>query len=228
MTIKNILIFTILFICVNIYGQSDYFLNSTRRVSVETAEGEYSCEIQTEKKSSKSNYELAYYWYDKGIINTTIGAYTGYLLHGEYLRFKKNSKDILEKGSFKNGLKSGIWMIWQEDGRLDSVSTWKKGKLNGESITYNDDNLIVTRLKFKKGIQNGLQYYYEGGVLSRKQMFKKNQPYNGGFMGIKNLKLFDKKKKNKKENKESEKDNAPVEDDERSTDSKSVSNENKK
>ncbi len=203
MKTKIIIIFQIVFICFNLYGQSDFFMNKTRKVSVETKDGEYSFEIQTEKKTRKSKTDLVYYWYDKGIINYTKGAYTGYLLHGEYLYFKKNTKDILVKGFFKNGLKSGTWMNWTEDGSLTTLDSWKKGRKNGESISYDENNQIVTSYYYKNGKQHGWQSDYKKGELLTRQKYKKGKPYDGGFLGIKNLKLFDKEKKEKKKNKKS-------------------------
>lgn len=225
MRLKYIHIILLIITCLHSQSQSVYYLNNTRRVSVETSEGEYSFEILTEKKRDKTDYELLYHWYDKGTVNITIGAYTGYLLHGEYIHFKKNSKDILEMGYLKNGLKSGTWMKWSENGLLILVDNWKNGKKDSESITYNHDQQIILKSYYKNGLLDGWQYNYKNGKQTDKVEYKNNHPYEGGFLGIKNLKLFRKKGKedkikNPNESKKDESINSSDENKVVSTDSK--------
>jgi antitoxin component YwqK of YwqJK toxin-antitoxin module len=71
---------------------------------------------------------LFYYWYSANAIHSTQGGFSGLLLNGPYSEYYLN-KNLKEEGAFKKGLKSGIWKSWNEDGTVNNVSIWEKGRL---------------------------------------------------------------------------------------------------
>jgi len=72
--------------------------------------------------------DLFYYWYSANAIHSTQGGFSGQLLNGQYSEYYLN-KNLKQQGFFKNGLKSGVWKTWNEDGTLKATSTWEKGRL---------------------------------------------------------------------------------------------------
>jgi antitoxin component YwqK of YwqJK toxin-antitoxin module len=78
----------------------------------------------TANASIKPN--LFYYWYGANLIHATEGGYSGRLLNGQYTEYYLN-KNLKEQGTFKNGLKNGIWNSWNDDGTLQIVHTWHNG-----------------------------------------------------------------------------------------------------
>jgi hypothetical protein len=79
---------------------------------------------------------LFYYWYSANTIHSTQGGYSGQLLNGRYTEYDLN-KSLKEQGFFKNGLKSGTWKTWNEDGTLNRVSDWKAGvPVSGNSVSF--------------------------------------------------------------------------------------------
>ena len=71
---------------------------------------------------------LFYYWYSANAIHATQGGFSGHLLSGRYTEYYLN-KNLKEQGFFKQGLKSGIWRTWNEDGTASQVSNWENGIL---------------------------------------------------------------------------------------------------
>lgn len=85
-------------------------------------------EINPVNGSTRAEPGLFYYWYSANAVHSTQGGYSGRLLNGLYIEFYLN-KNLKEQGAFKKGLKSGVWKSWNEDGTVNSVSTWEKGRL---------------------------------------------------------------------------------------------------
>ncbi len=71
---------------------------------------------------------LFYFWYYAGGIHSSQGGYSGKLLDGTYAEYYL-SKGLKEQGTFKRGLKNGIWKSWNEDGILKEAIKWKNGKV---------------------------------------------------------------------------------------------------
>jgi len=75
---------------------------------------------------------LFYAWYSADVIHSTQGGYSGRLLNGKYNEFYLN-KNLKEQGLYKNGLKTGPWKSWKEDGSLAAQVTWKNGTILPDS-----------------------------------------------------------------------------------------------
>ena len=96
-------------------------------------------EIKVSNKSVHAKKDLFYAWYQANAIHSTQGGYSGKLLNGLYTEYYQN-KNLKEQGTYKNGLKTGSWRDWKEDGTLlyqhkgkdgvqlpdSTVSFWKR------------------------------------------------------------------------------------------------------
>ncbi|WP_426672084.1 toxin-antitoxin system YwqK family antitoxin [Mucilaginibacter sp. McL0603] len=72
--------------------------------------------------------KLFYYWYSANAIHSSQGGFSGKLLNGQYTTYYPD-KNLKEQGSFKKGLKDGIWKSWNTDGTLATMITWKRGSV---------------------------------------------------------------------------------------------------
>lgn len=68
-----------------------------------------------------------YSWYDKGIIGSTQGGYSGKLLDGQFTSWYSANKQLKMQGNYQMGLKDGIWMKWTAEGKMLERQKWKKG-----------------------------------------------------------------------------------------------------
>jgi hypothetical protein len=73
-----------------------------------------------------ANTKVSYYWYSADAIHATQGGYSGKLLNGPYIEYYPD-KNLKQQGTFKKGLKEGIWKTWNTDGTLHSITKWKHG-----------------------------------------------------------------------------------------------------
>lgn len=83
-------------------------------------------ELSPQPSNFKAKSNLRYYWYSANAIHDTQSGYSGRLLDGLYSVFYVN-KNLKEQGTFKKGLKNGVWKHWKEDGSLQSETNWKYG-----------------------------------------------------------------------------------------------------
>jgi hypothetical protein len=101
--------------------------------------------IIDEQISIRPKNNRNYYWYANRKILNNKGGIGGLLLDGVYTRYNTNDQ-LIETGSFKKGLKQGKWKLWDEQGNLLRIQTFKKGKLLRTKFTYLPDN----KLEFQK------------------------------------------------------------------------------
>lgn len=103
-----------------------------------------------------------YAWYKAGQLHYTQGAFSGFLLNGQYEAFHCN-KQLKEKGTFNNGLKDGEWGKWTEFGVLSCVYFWKLGELNGPFRVCDPRGNVIRSGNYKRGKLHGkiTQYFSE-------------------------------------------------------------------
>ena len=89
-------------------------------------------EIKAPNKKVHAKQDLFYAWYQANAIHSTQGGYSGKLLNGQYTEYYPN-KNLKEQGIYKNGLKTGNWRDWKEDGTLLYQHTWKEGTMLPDS-----------------------------------------------------------------------------------------------
>ncbi len=76
-----------------------------------------------------------YYWRGPDRIVRAAGAYDGRLLTDDY-RLTNRAGTLLVSGRFRDGLKTGLWQTWRDDGTLLSQSRWQGGRLRGRVWQY--------------------------------------------------------------------------------------------
>jgi hypothetical protein len=127
---------------------------TTRTVVITNADSVVRISIPTFSLKPDPENNKIYYWYMPDCIRSNLGGYSGYLLHGEYCVFDKNSS-LIEKGAFENGLKTGVWNRWYPQGNLLKKETWKNGFIDGLSFSYNTDGSVLKKVKYRRGVLIG-------------------------------------------------------------------------
>ena len=114
-------------------------------------------QVLNTQKTFKTRDNKVYYGFRFGEIQQTQGAITGYPLSGDYemLHFKKP----LVKGSFKDGLKSGLWYEWDGAGVLRSVKSYRNGLYDGLSKTFDEEGKLITFQQYKNDLRQGIGLY---------------------------------------------------------------------
>ncbi|MBN9485494.1 MAG: hypothetical protein BGO70_02785 [Bacteroidetes bacterium 43-93] len=92
-----------------------------------------------------------YYWYKDGTLGKTQGAYSGYLLDGEYTEAAYPEKSMICKGHYSLGLKDGSWTEWYPDGRIRISENWKNGLLNGRRYVLGNTGDTIKNEYYHKG-----------------------------------------------------------------------------
>jgi len=83
-------------------------------------------EINPVSGQPKLKKDRFYYWYMSDNVHMTQGGFSGQRLNGMYNAYYPD-KNLKEQGVFENGLKTGTWKNWKDDGTLYEVSNWKEG-----------------------------------------------------------------------------------------------------
>ena len=72
-----------------------------------------------------------------------------------------------EFGAYKDGLKTGLWTRFYENGQLEWQLEYINGEENGLSKMYHESGKLSARVKMVDGEENGLlEIYYENGQLA--------------------------------------------------------------
>lgn len=105
---------------------------------------------------------------------------------------KNDAGIVIEKGSYLNKKKHGIWHYYYDNGVTSLTASYESGVLHGESTRYDLQGHKIAVLNYKKGKITGLQQYYypKGILLSEGQMIDGKEEgawkyYNqqGAFIG---------------------------------------------
>ena len=123
--------------------------------------------------------EATYHWFTGTQINSTQGGYSGKLLNGTYHDFYLH-KNLKEAGVFKNGLKTGLWKSWSEDGVLKDEFTYNDGLRNGAYLKYDAVGKVNELGTYHHNLLNGKQttitgdsavvvYYDQGKIKEQKK-----------------------------------------------------------
>ena len=103
-------------------------------------------EIKQPDSKIKVKKDLFYAWYGANTIHVTQAGYSGKLLNGQYTEYYMN-KNMKEQGAYKNGLKTGNWKDWNDDGTLIHQSSWKNGVILPDSAVSFWKRLPLIRKK---------------------------------------------------------------------------------
>lgn len=157
----------------------------------------------------KSKY---YYWFKSQKVICTQGGSAGFLLNGKFEAFYEN-KQLSRKGNFVKGLKNGEWLYWRQDGTLIHTEHWRKGKIRGLEIYFDEKGNEILKMNYKcnsftkktadslivsnySGSKKTISIFDENGVITSKKKFKNGQEIE--LKEKKETKLFSIFKKKKK------------------------------
>ena len=129
-------------------------------------------------KAPKMQPFSRYHWYKNNELHTTMGDYTGQLLHGEFMGMTKEN-ELLIKGYFDKGLKEGTWKSWFPDGQYHELAEYDEGVLDGDYRKYTDSGRLLQEGKYKKGAFFGELYHYEHQQLDSVTIYKKGRVKKG-------------------------------------------------
>ncbi|HKG08721.1 MAG TPA: hypothetical protein VKB19_19785 [Pedobacter sp.] len=128
-----------------------YMDNPGKNVVMHTDSTTIRAQVQQENLLVLLKMENTYYWFDKGSINKSQGAYAGKVLHGQFRIYSRETKRPLQSGRFNRGLKTGRWLNWNNSGMLRQSELYKDGHLNGPLLKYDSLGIPVDTLKFRNG-----------------------------------------------------------------------------
>ncbi|TCC99771.1 toxin-antitoxin system YwqK family antitoxin [Pedobacter psychroterrae] len=120
------------------------------RVMVQVADTVIKAELMEGKISIDLRH--TYFWFENGRINSSQGAYSGKLLHGNFKSYHSGSKRLLVAGQLDHGLKTGSWLSWYGDGNLMQRKMYKNGLLDGLFMQFDSSGRPVDTMKYRKGI----------------------------------------------------------------------------
>jgi len=88
----------------------------------------------------------------------------------EYYILKMSNDSILlkkAKGIYENGEKSGLWIFYHENGKIEQKGFYKNGKPVDKWLWYYDSGNILKEESYLKGVENGLiiEYSDSGNVI---------------------------------------------------------------
>lgn len=130
-----------------------FLLVNTQKRIINNTDFDYEFYITNEEVKHPKQGKL-YYWYKSGAIHSSRSDIGGSVLHDSYTKYYKSSQ-LAEKGSFKLGLKDGIWKSWNEQGELQVVETWKKGFKHGIFKQYDSVGKMIVKGHYQNHKQHG-------------------------------------------------------------------------
>lgn len=135
--LKLLQIFLILtFISLNAFSQDKVSKDQEKRRNIVENGIEKNFEVNLNQSPSKFKQNINYHWVKGNNIFATMGGGAGKFLDGAYVSFHSNGQ-LLEKGAFKLGVKTGTWLKWNDQGKIVRQSIYKNGVLKKERI-FND------------------------------------------------------------------------------------------
>ena len=99
-----------------------------------------------------TDLRYTYFWFANGKINSSQGAYSGKLLHGQFNSYHSDTKKLLASGLYDHGLKKGNWLAWYDSGNLKKSRHYKNGLLDGRAVLYDSAGKPADTLKYRKGL----------------------------------------------------------------------------
>ncbi|PKQ44831.1 toxin-antitoxin system YwqK family antitoxin [Confluentibacter flavum] len=137
--------------------------------------------------------------------NVTFFASTGKLISegqmngktyvGEWKYYQKDSNKLLTLEHFDDsGNLTGERFIYYTTGQVSQKENYKKGKLDGISVWYSEDNVVIKEYTYVDGVLHGPSKFYDPkGQLIAEGFYKKDQK-DGIWKYYENGKLIKEKK----------------------------------
>jgi antitoxin component YwqK of YwqJK toxin-antitoxin module len=173
------LIYTFLFLLVysGAFGQKmpDYGLHKIRIADTDRT---ILAEIIPVNSNPEPQSELTYYWYATNKVHVLQGGYSGRLLNGTYTETYLNHNPRTQ-GTFKKGLKDGTWKDWDERGTLIQVVNWRNGIRSGAFSFFNQDGRLKESGEYRFNELNGPVVFHEGPDSTRTVYYSNGKALNG-------------------------------------------------
>ena len=125
--------------------------------------------LYADSKLVKPNPDRCYTWYHDYKLNTTVGAFQYKLVDGGYSLVSPEG-NLLEKGQFDKGTKTGTWTTWYKNGKRKKTETWRGGFRNGPFSQYLPNGDLERKGNYKQELLDGKLHIYvlKDSVLTEK------------------------------------------------------------
>ena len=114
----------------------------------------YRYEFYTTAKQVKAKTHKTYFWFKGGKIHMAKAGVAGTLLQGDFKKYY-HSNQLAEQGTFKLGVKHGVWKTWYESGVLKSLEHYTQGVKTGKALYYTTTASIQEKGNYHKDFKNG-------------------------------------------------------------------------
>ncbi|WP_428741590.1 toxin-antitoxin system YwqK family antitoxin [Tenacibaculum sp.] len=131
---------------------------------------------------------VRFYWYSIEGIKSSIYGVRGKVLNGLFVKVLSSSGDMVERGSFLNGLKEGEWKEWYNGGGQKKIEFWNKGLREGRLQLFDVRSNLLKEGCYKKGRKEGRWEEYIGDTRIVNNWF--NGFLNGKYEEYKNGELI--------------------------------------
>lgn len=85
---------------------------------------------------------------DQGML-TYEGQYSDGKELGLFRRFDYSTGKLVAEGNYRDGEKEGLWKFYDSDGVLQRETKFKKGLMEGETISYSEDGEITAKIDYR-------------------------------------------------------------------------------
>lgn len=90
---------------------------------------------------------------------------------------------VIEKGTFKSGLKTGEWLSYSTNGELIKKITYQDGTLNGDVSYFYNSGKMKLNGSFSNGLKKGdWKFYNQKEKVQWSQSFKNGIPFGKSFV----------------------------------------------
>jgi len=163
-------------ILIILLSQNSSFADKPKTYIVPLKEGLYTLKVEAYVSpiSIKAKNNRTYFWLKSKAVHSSVGGYSGLLLHGSYESFY-TSNQLRVQGQFKSGLKIGEWQTRHENGLIKEIHTYKHGRLHGLIKKYDNNGQILLKGRYKHGKRHGTHIIYSNGLKTSVDRYKNGQ-----------------------------------------------------
>lgn len=157
-----ILLLLILVYTTHLFGQSDtviVFLDREGKPSAEQRAIRYA--IQTKEKDHWKKVVFDYAD-DKPVFGAYYSDAACTQFDGPYTAFNKENK-VIQKGRYLNNKKTGVWLGYADDGKMNDSAFYKDGFIYGLSLTWHSNGTVHDSLVFGENGNGACRSYWSDG-----------------------------------------------------------------
>ena len=107
-------------------------------------------------RSADEQLDIKVEFYPGTSDTASVAYYKNYKEQGRWVRYHPNGK-LMEERFFDNGKKTGIMKGWWPNGNLFMIYRFENDEYEGECSEWNDQGVLIRRMHYKKGYEDGLQ-----------------------------------------------------------------------